>query len=170
MSKATLTTQELRARADAFWQERTEQERKLLRIGAIVVGLGLFYGLLIGPALDGRAQLRKNLPVLHQQAAEMQQLAREAQALKGQTDIAPTPMSRETLNASLAARSLNPQSLNITGDYAKLVFNGAQYAGIVAWLDVIRTESRINVIDASFTAQDTAGVVNGSLTLRQGGR
>jgi general secretion pathway protein M len=170
MSKAKLSIQELRARADAFWLARTEQERKLLRIGGIVVGLGLFYGLLVGPALDGRAQLRKELPLLHQQAAEMQVMAREAQALKGQNDIAPTPMSRETLNASLAARSLNPQSLNITGDYAKLQFNGVQYAGVVAWLDAIRTESRINVIDASFTAQDAPGVVNGVLTLRQGGR
>ena len=49
--------QELRARADAFWQVRTEQERKLLRIGGIVVGLGLFYSLLIDPALSGRAAL-----------------------------------------------------------------------------------------------------------------
>ena len=45
--------QELRAQADAFWQVRTEQERKLLRIGGIVVGLALFYGLLVDPAHGG---------------------------------------------------------------------------------------------------------------------
>lgn len=168
MSKADQSLQTLRARADTFWAVRTEQERKLLRIGGIVLGLGLFYGLLIGPALDGRAALQKSLPVAHQQEAEMQLLSREAQALKGQNDIAPSPMTRDSLNASLSARSLNPQSLNITGEYAKVQFNGAQYAGVVAWLDAIRTESRINVVDASFTAQDAAGVVNASLTLRQG--
>ncbi|NVM76051.1 general secretion pathway protein M [Duganella sp. SG902] len=162
--------QELRARADAFWQVRTEQERKLLRIGGIVVGLALFYGLLIDPALSGRAALHKSLPELHQQAAEMQNMAREAQALQGQNDIAPTPMTRDNLNAGLAARGLNPQSLNVTGEYAKLQFTGAQYPGIVAWLDAIRVESRITVVDASFTAQDAPGVVNASLTLRQGVR
>jgi general secretion pathway protein M len=162
--------QELRARADAFWQVRTEQERKLLRIGGIVVGLALFYGLLVDPALTGRATLQKSLPLLHQQAAEMQSMAREAQALQSQNTIAPTPMTRDNLNAGLAARGLNPQSLNVTGEYAKLQFTGAQYAGVVAWLDAIRIESRIAVVDASFTAQDAPGVVNASLTLRQGAR
>lgn len=160
----------LRARADAFWQVRTEQERKLLRIGGIVIGLALFYSIAVDPAVSGADQLHKQLPQLHQQAAEMQGMAREAQALQGQNTIAPTPMTRETLSAGLTARGLNPQSLNVTGEYAKLQFNGAQYAGIVAWLDAIRTESRISVVDASFTAQDTAGVVNGTLTLRQGVR
>jgi len=161
---------ELRARADAFWQVRTEQERKLLRIGGIVVGLGLFYSLLIDPALSGRAALQKSLPQLRQQAAEMQAMAREAQALQSQNTIAPTPMTRDNLNAGLAARGLNPQSLNVTGEYAKVQFSGAQYAGIVAWLDAIRIESRVTVVDASFTAQDAPGVVNASLTLRQGAR
>jgi general secretion pathway protein M len=162
--------QELRAQADAFWQVRTEQERKLLRIGGIVVGLALFYGVLVDPALSGRAALQKSLPQLRQQAAEMQTMAREAQALQSQNTIAPTPMTRDNLNSGLAARGLNPQSLNVTGEYAKLQFNGAQYAGIVAWLDAIRIESRIAVVDASFTAQDAPGVVNASLTLRQGAR
>jgi general secretion pathway protein M len=162
--------QELRAQADAFWQVRTEQERKLLRIGGIVVGLALFYGVLVDPALSGRAALQKSLPQLRQQAAEMQAMAREAQALQSQNTIAPTPMTRDNLNSGLVARGLNPQSLNVTGEYAKVQFNGAQYAGIVAWLDAVRIESRISVVDASFTAQDAPGVVNASLTLRQGAR
>lgn len=162
--------QTLRARADAFWQVRTEQERKLLGIGALVVGAALFYSLLVDPALSGREQLHKELPQLHQQAAEMQAMAREAQALKGQNTIAPTPMTRENLSAGLTARGLTPQSVNVTGEYAKLAFTGAQYAGVVTWLDAIRTESRINVVDASFSAQSEAGVVNATLTLRQGVR
>jgi general secretion pathway protein M len=125
---------------------------------------------LVDPALDGRAALHKSLPQLRQQAAEMQAMAREAQALQSQNTIAPTPMTRDNLNASLAARGLNPQSLNVTGEYAKLQFTGAQYAGVVAWLDAVRIESRINVVDASFTAQDAPGVVNASLTLPPGAR
>lgn len=169
MSK-TNPFQDLRLQAEAFWQARTEQERKLLRIGGIVVGLGLFYGVLVDPALSGRAALQKTLPELHQQAAEMQNMAREAQALQGQNNIAPTPMTRDNLTTGLAARGLTAQSLNVTGEYAKVQFNGAQYAAVVAWLDAIRVESRIAVTEASFTAQDAPGVVNASLTLRQGAR
>lgn len=169
MSK-TNPFQDLRLQAEAFWQARTEQERKLLRIGGIVVGLGLFYGVLVDPALSGRAALQKTLPELHQQAAAMQNMAREAQALQGQNTIAPTPMTRDNLTTGLAARGLTAQSLNVTGEYAKVQFNGAQYAAVVAWLDAIRVESRIAVTEASFTAQDAPGVVNASLTLRQGAR
>jgi general secretion pathway protein M len=170
MSKLTLTLQELRGQAAAFWQVRTEQERKLLTVGGVVVGLALFYSLLIDPALSGRDKLRKQLPELRQQEAEMQALAREAASLQGQGNIAPSPMTRDSLNAGLSARGLTPQSVNVTGEYAKLQFNGAQFAGLVAWLDAVRTESRINVAEATITAQDTPGVVNATLTLRQGGQ
>jgi len=170
MSKLQQSLQETRARADAFWQARTEQERRCLAVGGAVVGLALFYSLLIAPALDGRARLDKELPQLRQQVAEMQAMAREAAALQGQGNIAPPPMTKDSLNASLAARGLNPQSVTITGEYAKLQFSGAQFAGLVVWLDAIRNDSRIAVVDASFTAQDTPGMVNATLTLRQGAR
>lgn len=168
MSKLNLVVQELRGKAAAFWQVRTEQERKLLTVGGVVVGLALFYSLLIDPALSGRDKLRKQLPELRQQEAEMQALAREAATLQGQSNIAPPPMTRDSLNASLSARGLNPQSVNVTGEYAKLQFNGAQFAGLVAWLDAMRAESRVSVAEATITAQETPGVVNATLTLRQG--
>lgn len=169
MSKLNQTVQNLRGQAEAFWQARTEQERKLLTVGGAVVALALFYSLLIDPALSGRDKLQKQLPQLRQQEAEMQAMAREASSLQAQSNIAPAPMTRENLNAGLAARGLVPQSLNITGEYAKAQFNGVPFAGLVAWLDVVRTESRINVAEATFTAQEAPGVVNATLTLRQGG-
>jgi len=169
MSKLNQTIQNLRGQVAAFWQVRTEQERKLLAVGGAVVALALFYSLLIDPALTGRDKLRKQLPQLRQQEAEMQALAREASSLQSQSNIAPPPMTGENLKAGLAARGLTPQSLNITGEYAKVQFNGVPFAGLVAWLDVVRTESRINVAEASITAQETPGMVNATLTLRQGG-
>ncbi|GJJ05484.1 hypothetical protein RugamoR64_60220 [Duganella rhizosphaerae] len=172
MSKLTLTIQEYRGRASAFWSERTEQERKFLGIGGAVLGLAVFYSLLIAPALDGGAKLRKSLPELRQQAAELQALALEAAALRGQNTIAPAPMTREMLNAGLTARGLVTQSVSVTGEYAKVQMNGVSFPGLMAWLDAIRTESRIAVSEANISAQDTAGMVNATLTLRQnaGGR
>jgi len=168
MNQFAQTLQDLRGRGAAFWQARTEQERQFLAVGGVVVGLALFYALLIGPALDGRTKLRKELPELRQQAAELQALALEAAALRGQSTIAPAPMTRDSLNAGLVARGLAPQSLAITGEYAKAQFNNVPFAGLVAWLDAIRTESRIAVFDANISAQDSAGMVNATLTLHQG--
>ncbi|MET0323167.1 MAG: type II secretion system protein GspM [Duganella sp.] len=167
MSKFQQTIQDSRGRAAAFWLARTEQERKFLTVGGLVLGLGLFYGLLIDPALSGRARLAAELPRMRQQAAEMQALAGEAAALRGQTTIAPPAMTREALDASLAARGLAPQSVGITGEYAKVQLNNVAFAGVIAWLDAVRVESRIAVQDANFVAQDTAGMVNATLTLRQ---
>lgn len=170
MSKLDQTIQDYRARASAFWLARTEQERRLLAIGAVVVVLGLFYGVLLSPALEGREKLSKELPELRQQAAELQAMALEAAALRGQNTIEPTPMTRDSLTAGLTARGMTAQSVNITGEYAKVQLNNVAFAGIVVWLDAVRNESRIAVQDANFTAQDTAGMVNATLTLRQGAR
>ena len=57
-------------RFDAFWSARNARERKLLGIGSLVVIGGLFYGLLLDPAVSGRAQMQKQLPALREQAAE----------------------------------------------------------------------------------------------------
>ncbi|HWJ95819.1 MAG TPA: type II secretion system protein GspM, partial [Telluria sp.] len=123
--------------------------------------------LLLAPALEGRATLRASLPALRQQAAQLQGLAQEAQALASQPAPQVTPMTREMLAASLAGRGINPASLAMTGDYAKLQLNNVSFANLVAWLDAVRRENRIAVQDAAVTGLPTAGQVDASLTLRQ---
>lgn len=43
----------------AFWAERTAQERKLLTIGGVVAGLALVYAVFFEPAWNGRIELQK---------------------------------------------------------------------------------------------------------------
>lgn len=167
MGKFQQKMQDVRGRAATFWMARTEQERKFLAVGGVVLGLGLFYGVLLDPALSGRARLAAELPVKRQQAAEMQALAREAVALRGQNTIAPPPMTREGLAAGMAAQGLGTPAVNITGEYAKIQLTNVPFAAVIAWLEAARVEGRIAVQDANFVAQDTAGMVNGSVTLRQ---
>ncbi|KQQ32630.1 general secretion pathway protein GspM [Duganella sp. Leaf126] len=167
MSKFQQKIQDLQGRATTFWLARTEQERKLLAVGGVVVVLGLFYGVLLDPALSGRARLATELPLARQQAAEMQQLAREAAALRGQNAVAPPPMTRDSLAASLAAQGLGTPTVNITGEYARIQLTNVPFAAVVAWLEAARVDSRIAVQDANFVAQDVAGMVNGNITLRQ---
>jgi general secretion pathway protein M len=158
---------QLRARALGYWMARTEQERKMLAVGGAVVLLALLYLLFLAPALEGRAQLQRSLPQLRQQAALLQGLAAEATALQGQSVPPVTPMTRDTLSASLAARAITPASLAMTGEYAKLQLNNVSFANLVTWLDQQRRENRIAVQDAAVTALATAGQVDATLTLRQ---
>ncbi len=158
---------QFKERLAVYWLARTEQERKYLTAGAAVVVLALVYMLFIDPALTGRAQLRKDLPQLRQQAAQMRALALEAGELARQPAPQVVPMTREGLTASLAARSMTPQSLTMTGDYAKLQLNGVSFANLVAWLDSERREHRVLVQDAAITAQTPEGQVDALLTLRQ---
>ena len=161
------TIGQLRERALAWWIVRTEQERKFLSIGAAVVLVALVYLVLVAPALAGRAQLRAALPQLRQQDAQLKALAAEASALAAQPVPQVAPMTREALTASLNTRGLAAASLTVTGEYAKLQFNGVSFANLVAWLDAQRRENRVALQDGAFSALAQAGQVDATLTLHQ---
>jgi general secretion pathway protein M len=156
-----------RARALAYWMARTEQERRTLSIGAAVLLLALAYLVLLAPALEGRAALRRSLPQLRQQAAELRALADQARNLAAQPVPQVAPMAREALQASLTARGITPASLTLTGEYARLQLNNVSFANLMAWLDAQRRENRITVQEATISALPTAGQVDANLTLRQ---
>ncbi len=158
---------QIREQASLAWLARTEQERRLLSVGAGVVLLALLYVIFVAPALSGRVQLNKELPRLRQDAALMQALALDAAQLAHQAPPQLVPMSKESLTASLAARALVPESLSMTGDYAKLQLKDASFASLVTWLDAQRRENRIAVQDAAVTPVNDAGQVDAVLTLRQ---
>lgn len=157
----------LRERVTAYWLARTAQERKFLLVGGAVVGLAIFYLVLLEPAMNGREQLRRSLPELRQQAAQLQALASEAQAVAAQPAPSVTPVTSDALNASMNARGLKPTSLSVSGEYTKVQLANVSFANLMSWLDAQRRESRITVQDAQFSAQTALGQVDATLTLRQ---
>ncbi|MES2319803.1 MAG: type II secretion system protein GspM [Pseudomonadota bacterium] len=150
-----------------YWLARTEQERKYLTIGGATVLGALVYVLFMAPALSGRAALREELPKLRTKAAAMQALAIEAGELARQPAPQVTPMTRESLTASLATRTITPTSLVVSGEVAKMQVNGVAFASLYAWLEAQRRENRIVVEDAAITAGTPAGQADAMLTLRQ---
>lgn len=149
------------------WLARTEQERKVLAIGAALAALALVYGLFVAPALAGKAALEKELPQLRTQNAQLRAMALEAGELARQPVVQVTPMTRESLTASLAAVSITPQSVAMTGEFARLQLSGVSFANLVGWLDAQRRENRVGVQESTVTALAVAGQVDASLTLRQ---
>lgn len=149
------------------WLARTEQERKYLAVGGALAALALVYALFVAPALAGKAQLEKDLPLLRTQNAQLRAMALEAGELARQPVVQVTPMTRESLTASLAALSITPQSVTITGEFARLQLSGVSFANLVAWLDAQRRENRIAAQESTVTALAAPGQVDATLTLRQ---
>ena len=166
---ASTTVNQIREQLSIYWLARTEQERRFLGGGAAVALLALIYALAVAPALAGRVRLQKELPLLRQQAAQLQALALEAGELARQTPPPAAPMTRDGLAAGLAARGIKPDSLTMNGDYAKLQLSGVAFANLAVWLDAQRRESRIAVQEAALTALAVPGQVDATLTLRQAG-
>jgi general secretion pathway protein M len=157
----------LKQSLSVFWNERNRREQNLLSAALVVIVLGLFYVLLIDPALSGRNDLERKLPALHQQAAQLQALAQDTATLSGKA-AAPAPVvTRERLQASLAGKGLTPQSVVLSGELAKVQLNGVSFANLIDWLQEAQKSLRLSVTDAVVDAQPQVDTVNASLTLRR---
>ncbi|MEO8408003.1 MAG: type II secretion system protein GspM [Oxalobacteraceae bacterium] len=156
----------MRAAATLFWAARNGRERILLLIAGAVVVLGLLYLLLIDPAIQGRARLHKNLPVLRQQAAQLQALAKQAVALPA----APAPdaagVSKARIEALLQKNGLQAHSVVWSNGFARLQFTQVSFSALLDALQALQQATRLTVVEASVTATPDPGSVNASLTLR----
>ncbi len=150
-----------------FWAARDARERAMLAVAALAMMFSLFYALLIDPALAGREQLNKNLPVLRQQVAQMQALSKEAAAFSVKSASPLIKMSKENIEAALARNNVKPQSVMLTGDYAKVQLAAASFAGTLNWLDEMQKNGLGSVVDANIVALAQPDMVNATLTLRQ---
>lgn len=146
---------------------RDARERAMLAVAAVAAALGLFYALLIDPALTGRNQLNKSLPELRQQVAQLQALSKEAAALSGKAASPVTAISEESIKTTLAGKGLKPQSVTLSGDLAKVQLASVSFAGTLAWLDDMQKTARLSVVDANIVALAQPDMVNATLTLRQ---
>ena len=158
---------ELKQAVLTFWSERNKRERYMLAAAIAVIVLGLFYALLIDPALSGRKDLEKKLPALRAQAAEVQALAKDAAAL-GSKAAAPVPAAtKEGIETSLNGKGLKPQSVALNEDVVRVQLNGVSFAGLIDWLGDMQKSMRLSVFDAKIDAQEKTDTVNATLSLRQ---
>jgi general secretion pathway protein M len=150
-----------------FWAVRDARERAMLSVAALVATLGLFYALLINPALSGRERLSKDLPVLRQQVAQMQAMAKETAALSRKPAAPVIALSRENLEAALSRNGLKPQNVMLTGDFAKVQLAAVSFSGTLNWLDDMQKTALLSVTDANIVALAQPDMVNVTITLRQ---
>lgn len=160
----------LRATWTAFWEARNARERSVLLIVTGLLLLLLVWLWLIDPALQGRAELKKTLPALHAQLAQLQALTKEAAALPAASAANPvttTPLSRSMLESSLARKGINAQTLEVNGELVRLKLSGVSFAALIAWLSEMQAAAQLAVNDATVVALEQSDRVDASLSLRQ---
>ena len=150
-----------------FWAARDARERVMLMVATTVVALALIYATMIDPALTGREQLSKNMPVLRQQVAQLQALSKEAVMFSGRSPPSVAAISKESIESALARKGLKPQSVMLTGDLAKVQLVAVSFAGTLGWLDDMQKTALLSVVDANIVALAQADIVDATLTLRQ---
>jgi len=153
--------------ATAFWAMRDARERRMLLIAASVIIAALYYLLLIAPALAGRESVKRELPLLHDQVAQLQALSGEARALDGLTPADVAAMSKETLTAALTAHGLKAQSVNMLGETAQVQLNGVSFSNVLACLDELQQKARISVSEAKITSRAQGDQIDAALILHQ---
>jgi general secretion pathway protein M len=139
----------------------------MLWTAALVAIMGLVYVLLIDPALAGRNQLNKDLPLMRQQVAQLQALSKEAAALSGKTIVPPATLSKEDIESALMRNGLKAKSVILTGSFVKVQLEAASFASTLIWLDDMQKTALITVAEANIVTASRPDTVNATLTLRQ---
>ena len=149
-----------------FWDARQERERKYLTIGAGLFVLMLVYLIAIDPALTGREQLRKSLPILHQQAAQMQQYAQQYAALPSADSR--HEVSRDMVESSMSQQGIKAQTLSVNDNVVRAQINSTSMSSLQAWLLDMQKSSSLFVEEIKITGLE-GGLVSATLVLRQTG-
>ena len=163
----------IRASFHSFWDARNARERSVLLIASGLVLLLLVWLWLIDPAVQGRAQLKKTLPAMHAQLAQLQALTKQAAALPARTDTTKdatgdfAPVSRSMLESSLARKGLKPETLDVNGELVRLTLSGVSFAELIGWLADMHANAQLVVNDANVVALEQRDRVNATLSLRQ---
>lgn len=158
---------------NAFWSARNPREQAILASGAAVLALVIGYSVLWEPAADGRARLARSLPVLRADLAEMETLAQEARGL----NASPAPALRgdaltQALQDSLGQYGLKATRLAAGADNSvQLQLDKVPFGTVTSWLQDVRQQQRLKIIDARIVYVGATALVNVSATLQgPGGR
>jgi general secretion pathway protein M len=151
-----------------FWEARTPREKMLLTWGGAVLAVAIGWSVLWQPAADGRARLRESLPGMQRELAQMTAQADEARALAGAAaSVAPGGQAlKDALTASLADHALAAAQVQLIGTTVQVQMKNASFPAWSAWLDDVRKQFKVQVVEAHITALKADGQVDLTASLQ----
>ncbi|WP_233834855.1 type II secretion system protein GspM [Paraburkholderia sp. ZP32-5] len=152
-----------------WFDERAPRERWLLAGGGGVMFAALVYSVLWAPAFDGRERIAARLPALEQGIADAQLQLEEARRLRAAAAVrAPAGTAlREALAASLAQAGIEHAQLSVVGRGIQIDAKDAPFGVWMTWLDTVRRDDHVRVVNAHASAAAKPGVATVSATLEQ---
>jgi general secretion pathway protein M len=157
---------------NGFWKARNRRERSMLIAALAVCVFGGLYVLLIDPAVNGTSSLRKSLPLLRQQAAQMRQLAQQLsrqpaapheESVESEPAV-PIALTRESVDASLKAAGLNATGVDVSESGMRLQFASVPPAGLIAWLEQAQAQ-QLSVSEAEIDIPAEGEMAKANVTL-----
>ncbi|MEX3923863.1 type II secretion system protein M [Paraburkholderia sp. BR10936] len=151
-----------------FWEARSTREKTLLTWGGAVLALAIGWSVLWQPAADGRARLRQSLPGMQRELAQMTAEADEARSLAGAAaSVAPGGQAlKDAVTASLADHSLTGAQIQLIGTTVQVQMKNASFPAWAAWLDDVRKQFKVQVVEAHITALKADGQVDLTASLQ----
>lgn len=158
-----------RARFDARWTALPPRDRRMLVIGAVAVGLALFWILLVDPALTGRERVQRDLPRLQAEAAEVAGIA--ANPPRAQRNLQAEGPLRPALEAALQEGGLRADLATNAAGVLVVKFSETPYPQIADWLARVAADLGVTIEGAAITPVEgkagAGGKVNAEFTLRR---
>lgn len=165
----------LRHQATSWWVKHTPRERRLLGMVAIVIAAALLWSVALKPALDSIALSNERLPRLRADAARVDALILETQALQrrqsGHIDATALP---QALRASLQRAGLETAEVHDVPDTAspaaawEISLHDASASRVMEWLAGVPQLLHLRIITVELTrsridGRDRPGQVSGSV-------
>lgn len=154
----------------AFWQARTQRERIILLVSALLFALLILWFWIVMPALEGRAARQKNLLSLRAQQAQMQTLLSELKAAPVNNVVAAkssTPLSRQFIESDLAAKGMKATSVSVSDELVTLTLTNTTFSSLLSWLQEIQRSTQLHLTQATVSALQEKDHVDVTLSLRQ---
>jgi len=151
-----------------WFEARAPREKQLLIVGGALAVVAIVYNLLWAPAWDGCIQIKASLPLLEVQLADIQMQVDQVRRLKGAAAVrAPSGIAlRDALAASLVQAGIPEPQVTTLGKGVQVDAKNAPFGAWMTWLDSVRRDDHVRVVNAHVSADANVGQATVSATLQ----
>ena len=142
----------------AWWQELQGRQRRIVLLGAVVVGAALVWWVALAPALTTLRRAPAQHALLDAQLQNMQTLAAQARALQSAPKL-PFEDALASLETSLQQKLGAAGRVVVSGERVTVTLKAAPADALAQWLTQVRVNARATVTDVRL-ARSGAGVVD----------